>query len=62
MIPSPSNNKAWEEYMSKKELETFENLHDEMGLGDCVDENGMNTSPDQWYWPGCSPEMNEGIS
>jgi len=62
MIPSPNNKKAWETYMYKKSIESYDDMCSEfMGIGDCIDENGDSVDSEEWYWRGCSSEMNEDI-
>ena len=61
MMPSPNDEKAWENYMYKKSIETYDGLCEDMGVGDMVDENGDATTPSTWYWRGCSKEMNEDV-
>lgn len=62
MIPSPNNNKEWEDYIYKKSIATYDDICDDMGVGDCVDENGCSIGSEDWYWNGASEEMNEDIS
>lgn len=60
-LSSVKSDEDFERYLAEKELESHIEVSDEMGLGECVDENGMETTPAMWYWRGVSPEMNEGI-
>ena len=51
----------FDRYLDEKSYETYEVLHDELGVGECVDENDDVVEPSMWYWRGVSREMNEGI-
>ena len=46
-------------YIEDRILESYEEVCEGMGIGDCIDENGETVEPSMWYWRGCSPQMND---
>ena len=58
LLSNVKTDKDWEKYLFEKEMGTWADLQNEMFVGEIEDENGFLIHPLQWYWRGCSPEMN----
>lgn len=53
--------KDFQKYLDQKIEETYIDMHNELGLSECIDEYGETVDPQNWYWRGVSPQMNEDV-